>query len=64
MGKALKAEDLPGVVEAGLVGWDGARPRGQVLRSPVFLGQEQMPVGCARVKGQGTSVYKEKEWNY
>lgn len=30
--EALEAEHLPGVVKASLVGWDRARPRGQVFR--------------------------------
>lgn len=61
MGEALKAEHLPGVIKAGFVGWDGARPRGQVLRPPVLLGQEEVPVGSARVKGQRASVCNEAE---
>lgn len=64
LGEALKAEDLPSVVEAGLMGSDKARPRSQVFRPPVFLGQEEMSVGCARVKGQRTSVCKDRDWYY
>lgn len=63
VGEALKAEHLPGVIEAGFVSWDGSRARGQVLRPPVLLGQKQVPVGGARVKGQRASVCKETERN-
>lgn len=63
MCEALKAEHLPGVIEAGLMGWDGARAGGQVLCPPVLLGQKQVTVGCARVKGQRASVCNEEERN-
>ena len=53
MGEALKAEHLPRVVEAGLVGGDGPRPGGQVLGPPQLLRQQQVAVGCPGVKGQG-----------
>lgn len=58
--EALEAEHLPGVVEARFMGGNGARPRGQVLRPPVLLGQRQVDVGRARVKGQRASVCNEE----
>lgn len=61
VGEALKAENLPGVIKARFVWWDGSRPGGQVLRPAVLLGQEQVAVGCARVKCQRATVWKEKE---
>lgn len=63
VGEALKAEHLPGVIEAGFVSWDGSWARGQVLRPAVLLGQRQVPVGGAGVKGQRASVCKETERN-
>lgn len=60
--EALEAEHLPGVVETRFVGGDGARAGGQVLRPPVLLGEEQVPVGRAGVKGQRASVCDEEEW--
>lgn len=50
--EALAAEHLPRVIEARLVGRDGARPGGQVLRPLVLPGERQVPVGRAGVKGQ------------
>lgn len=61
VGEALKTENLPGVVKARFVWRDVSRPGGQVLRPAVLLGQEQVSVGCARVKGQRATVWKEKE---
>lgn len=61
MGEALKAEHLPGVIEASFMGGNRARPRGQMLSSPVLQGQKQVPIGCAGVKGQRTSVCNDKE---
>ena len=58
MREALEAEHLPGVVKAGVVLGDGARPGGQVLCPSVLLREEQVTVGCARVKGQGAPVCK------
>lgn len=55
-GEALKAEHLPGVIEARLVGGDGPWPGGQVLRPAVLLGQEQVAVGRAWVKREGAAV--------
>lgn len=63
MGEALEAEHLPGVIEAGFMRRDGARAGGQVLSLPVLLGQKQVPVGRARVKGQRASVCNEEERN-
>lgn len=63
MGEALEAEHLPGVIEAGFVLRDGAWPRGEVLRPPVLLGQRQVHVGRARVKGQRASVCNEEKRN-
>ena len=60
VGEALETQHLPGVVEARLVGGDGTRPRRQVLRPAVLLGQEQVGVGSAGVKGQGAAVWEEK----
>lgn len=60
VGEALKAQNLPSVIEAGFMGWDGAWTRGQVLRPPVLLGQRQVCIGRARVKGQRASVCNEK----
>lgn len=59
--EALKAEHLPGVIEARFMGWDGAGPGGQVLCPPVLLGQTQVPIGRARVKGQRASVCNENK---
>ena len=60
VGEALETQHLPGVVEARLVGGDGTRPRRQVLRPAVLLGQEQVSVGSAGVKGQGAAVWEEE----
>lgn len=63
-GEALKAEHLPGVIKTRFVRWDGAWPGGQVLRPAVLQRQRQVPVGCARVKGQRASVCNEtgRKW--
>lgn len=37
--EALETQHLPGVVEAGLIGQDGAGPGDQMLRPPVALGE-------------------------
>lgn len=58
--KALKAQHLPRVIEAGLVWRDGARPRGQMLCPAILLGKEQVPVGRAGVKCQGASVCNQR----
>lgn len=60
-GEALEAEHLPGVIETRLVGRDGPRPGGQVLRPAVLLGQEQVAVGRARVKGERAAVCEQRE---
>lgn len=60
MGEALEAEDLPGVIEAGVVRQDRPRSGRQVLRPPILLGQQQIPVGRAGVKGQGAAICKEQ----
>lgn len=59
MCKALKAQHLPRVIKAGLVRWDGARPRGQMLCPAILLGKEQVPVGRAGVKCQRASICNE-----
>lgn len=58
--EALKAEHLPGVIEAGFVSRDGPRSRGQVLRPPILLRQRQVSVGRAGVEGQRAPIC-EKE---
>lgn len=60
-GEALKAEHLPGVIEACLVWWDSTGPGRQMLCPAVLLGQEEVSVGRARIKGQRASVYNEAE---
>lgn len=35
--KALKAQHLPRVIETGLMWWNGARPRGQMLCPAILL---------------------------
>lgn len=62
-GEALEAEHLPGVIETRFVRRDGPWPGGQVLRPAVLLGQKQVAVGCAWVKGQRAPVCNETEEN-
>lgn len=57
--EALEAQHLPRVVEASLVWRDGPRPRGQMLRPAVLLGEEQVSIGRAGVEGQRTSVWND-----
>lgn len=59
--EVLKAQHLPGVVKTGLVSRNGPRPRGQVLRPPVTVREEEVGVGRTRVKSQGTAVCEEEE---
>lgn len=62
MCKTLKAEHLPCVIKASLVWCDGARPGCKMLCPAIFLGKEQVPVGCAGVKCERASVCKETQW--
>ena len=60
-GEALEAEHLPGVIEACLMWWDRTGTGCQMLRPAVLLGQGEVSVGRARIKGQRASVYNEAE---
>lgn len=59
--EALEAEHLPGVIETRFMRWDGPWSGSQVLRSAILLGQKQVAVGCAWVKGQRAAVCNETE---
>lgn len=60
-GEALETEHLPGVIETCFMRRNGPWPGSQVLRPAVLLGQKQVAVGCAWVKGQGAPVCNDTE---